>query len=202
MNTVITPTFSATASQITREALEAAREELDYTKRLQSELELLSPTSGRFVLAGAVQDLPDRYVKKGQDIGYVLPPATVRARVLVAQQDIDYVRTRTERVRVKLAGRLQDTFEATILREVPQATDQVANPAMSSLGGGRAPLDPQAPERLKTLDTWFEFELELPGARAFMIGEHVYARFEHPPEPLAWRIYRAARQVFLKRFLV
>jgi putative peptide zinc metalloprotease protein len=188
--------------EITREALEAAREELDYAKRLQSELKVLSPTSGQFVLSSSVQDFPDRYVKKGQDIGYVLPPATVRARVLVAQQDIDYVRTRTERVRVKLAGRLQDTFEATILREVPQATDQVANPAMSSLGGGRAPLDPQAPERLKTLDTWFEFELELPGARAFMIGEHVYARFEHPPEPLAWRIYRAARQVFLKRFLV
>ena len=52
------------------------------------------------------------------------------------------------------------------------------------------------------LDTWFEFELELPATSAFVIGEHVYARFVHPPEPVALRLYRGARQLFLKRFLV
>jgi len=30
----------------------------------------------------------------------------------------------------------------------------------------------------------------------------VYARFEHPPEPIAWRMVRAVRQLFLKQFLV
>jgi putative peptide zinc metalloprotease protein len=188
--------------EIAREALKAAHEQLEYAKARHKELTVLSPTSGQFVLVAAPQDLPDRYVRKGQDIGYVLPPATVRARVLVAQEDVDYVRSRTERVRVKLAGRLYETYEAKILREVPQATDQVANLAMSSLGGGRAPLDPREADKARTLDTWFEYELELPGTRAFVIGEHVYARFEHPPEPIAWRIYRAARQLFLKRFLV
>jgi putative peptide zinc metalloprotease protein len=188
--------------EIAREALKAAHEQLEYAKARHKELTVLSPTSGQFVLVAAPQDLPDRYVRKGQDIGYVLPPATVRARVLVAQEDVDYVRSRTERVRVKLAGRLYETYEAKILREVPHATDQVANLAMSSLGGGRAPLDPREADKARTLDTWFEYELELPGTRAFVIGEHVYARFEHPPEPIAWRIYRAARQLFLKRFLV
>ena len=188
--------------EITREALRAAREELEFAKTLQRELTVVSGASGQLVLTRAVQDLPERFVRKGEDIGYVLAPATARARVLVAQEDIDYVRGRTERVRVKLAGRLDETYEAKILREVPKATDQVANPALSSLGGGRAPLDPQEPGRLKTLGTWFEFELEIPAASTFVVGEHVYARFEHPPEPLAWRIYRAARQVFLKRFLV
>jgi putative peptide zinc metalloprotease protein len=188
--------------EIAREALSTARQQRDYAKTLQRELTVLSPASGQYVLTAAPQDLPDRYVRKGQDIGYVLPPATVRARVLVAQDDIDYVRTRTKRVRVKLAGRLYDTFEARILREMPQATDQVANLAMSSMGGGRAPLDPQGADKPRTLNTWFEFELELPATPAFVIGEHVYARFEHPPEPIAWRLYRAARQLFLKRFLV
>ena len=72
----------------------------------------------------------------------------------------------------------------------------------ASLGGGRAALHPQAVERPKTLDTWFEFELELPATQAFVLGEHVYARFVHPPEPVGLRLYRSVRQLFLKRFLV
>jgi hypothetical protein len=38
--------------------------------------------------------------------------------------------------------------------------------------------------------------------RSYVLGEHVYARFEHDPEPLAWRIYRSVRQLFLERFSV
>jgi len=188
--------------EITREALRTRREELQHARAQERELTVVSPTSGQFVLAGAAQDLPDRFVRRGQDIGYVVPPATVRARVLVAQEDVDYVRTRTERVEVKLAGRLHDTYDARVLREVPQASDKVGNLAMSSVGGGRAVLHPQSQDRLKTLDTWFEFELELPATQAFVLGEHVYARFVHPPEPIGLRIYRSARQLFLKRFLV
>jgi putative peptide zinc metalloprotease protein len=104
-------------------------------------------------------------------------------------------------VRIKVASRLDETFEANVLREVPEATDKVANLAMSRVGGGTAALDPQA-NKPKTLETWFEFELELPATPAFVIGEHVYARFEHPAEPVALRIYRSARQLFLKRFLL
>jgi putative peptide zinc metalloprotease protein len=188
--------------EITREALRTRREELQHARAQERELTVVSPTSGQFVLAGAAQDLPDRFVRRGQDIGYVVPPATVRARVLVAQEDVDYVRTRTERVEVKLAGRLHDTYDARVLREVPQASDKVGNLAMSSVGGGRAALHPQSQDRLKTLNTWFEFELELPATQAFVLGEHVYARFVHPPEPIGLRIYRSARQLFLKRFLV
>lgn len=188
--------------EMTREALKSVREQLEHARVQQRELTVLSPTSGEFVLVAAADDLPDRFVRKGQDIGYVIPPATVTARVLVAQEDVDYVRGRTERVEVKLAGRLYETYGARILREVPKATDHVPNLAMSTAGGGRAALDPREQARAKTLETWFEFELELPGASASVIGEHVYARFVHPPEPIAWRMYRAARRLFLTRFLV
>ena len=188
--------------EIARAALKTAREELEHAHARRKELTIVSPTSGQFVLAGAAQDLPDRFVRKGQEIGSVVPPASVRARVLVAQEDIDYVRTRTQGVRAKLAGRLYDTYDARILREMPKATDEVANLALSTLGGGRAALDPTEAQKSKTLQTWFQFELELPGTPAFVIGEHVYARFEHPPEPIAWRMYRAVRQLFLKQFLV
>jgi putative peptide zinc metalloprotease protein len=188
--------------EITREEIKATREELEHTRRLHRELTILSPTSGRFVLSVAAQDLPERYLRKGQEIGYVVPAAAVTARVLVSQDDIDLVRTRTREVRVKLAGRMYETFSATVRRETPAASNSVGNLAMSSVGGGPAPLDPQDTKNPKTLNTWFEFELELPATRAFVLGEHVYARFELGPEPLAWRIYRSVRQLFLQRFTI
>ena len=188
--------------ELTRDALAVAREELEHYRRMQSELTVLSPTSGTFVLSMAAEDLPDRFVRKGQEMGYVVPAASVTARVLVSQDDIDLVRTRTEQVRIKIAGRMYDTFDGRIRREVPKASDQVSNLAMSSLGGGRAPLNPADPQSAKTLQTWFEFELDLPGTPAFVLGEHVYARFEHDAEPVAWRIYRSVRQLFLERFAV
>ena len=188
--------------EMTRDGLKAAHEELEHARRERRDLTVLSGASGIFVLSRAAEDLPDRFLRKGEEIGYVVPSATVTARVLISQNDIDVVRTRTRQVRVKLAGRIYDTFEAKIRREVPEATDRVHNLALSSLGGGQAPLDPQDSTQLKTLNTWFEFELELPATRATVLGEHVYARFEHPPEPIAWRVYRLGRQLFLKRFTV
>jgi len=150
----------------------------------------------------AAQDLPDRFVRKGQQIGFVVPDAVVTARVLVSQDQVDLVRTRTERVEVKLAGRVYDTFEASIIRESPAASTKLTNLAMSSIGGGQAAVDPHESKTPKTLNSWFEFELELPATQAFVLGEHVYVRFEHGTEPVAWRLYRSVRQLFMRRFSV
>ena len=126
----------------------------------------------------------------------------VTARVLVSQDDVDLVRSQSEKVRVKLASRLHDTYDAVVTSAVPAASNRLANPALSSLGGGPAAADPRDPEQPKTLENWFEFELELPKAMAYVLGEHVYVRFEHASEPLAERAYRSVRQLFMKRFTV
>jgi putative peptide zinc metalloprotease protein len=189
--------------EITREAILAAMKELDHVRQLAAELTILSPASGTFVSAVATQDLPDRFLRRGQPIGYVVPDASVTALVVVSHDDVELVRARTERVRVKLAGRVYDTFEASIRREVPAASDKLPNLAMSSAGGGQVALSPESdPREPKALSTWFQFELDLPAARPFMLGEHVYVRFEHGMEPLAWRIHRSLRQLFLKQFMV
>ncbi|MCC6472554.1 MAG: PqqD family peptide modification chaperone [Burkholderiales bacterium] len=187
---------------LAREELEAAHEELDHARALYRDLTLRSPASGALVLSMAAQDLRGRYLRRGQEIGYVVPAATVTARVLVSQDSVDLVRSDTRAVRVKLAGRMYDTFAAAIRREVPAASREVGNLALSSVGGGQAPLDPQDMKKPRTLESWFEFELELPATFASVLGEHVYARFEHGAEPLAWRAWRALRQLFLRRFSV
>jgi putative peptide zinc metalloprotease protein len=188
--------------ELTGEEIKSTRAELEHVRRQAAELTIVSPTSGTFVLSAAAQDLPDRFLRKGQEIGYVVPIATVTARVLVSQDHVDLVRSRTERVEVKLAGRIYETFQATMRREVPAASNKLTNLAMSSIGGGQAPVDPQEMREPKMLNTWFEFELELPATHAFFLGEHVYVRFEHGSEPVFWRTYRAVRQLFMKRFTV
>ncbi len=189
--------------ELTREAIRSTRAELEHARRLASELTIMSPATGTFMPAVATQDLPDRYVRRGQQIGYVVPDASVTALVMVSHDDVDLVRTRTEQVRVKLAGRVHETFDATIRREVPAASDKLPNLAMSSIGGGNIAVNPGGdPRDPKALSTWFQFELDLSGAQALVLGEHVYVRFEHGWEPLAWRIYRSVRQLFMKQFMV
>src|SRR6266850_5610575 len=187
--------------QRTGDEIRATSAELQQARTQIKDLTILSPTSGTFILPAA-QDLPNRFLRKGQEIGYVVPDAVVTARVFVSQDQVDLVRTRTERVEVKLAGRIYDTFAASITREFPAASTKLANLAMSSIGGGQAAVDPHESKAPKTLNSWFEFELELPATQAFVLGEHVYVRFEHGTEPVAWRVYRSVRQLFMKRFSV
>jgi putative peptide zinc metalloprotease protein len=187
---------------LTSEEIKATEAELEHARKRASELTVTSQTSGEFVTAIPVEDMRDRFVRKGELIGYVVPVAAVTARVLVSQDDVDFVRTQSQQVRVKIASRLYETYDAYITREVPAASDRLSNPALTSVGGGPAATDPRDPGEPKTLEKWFEFELMLPRTLTPVLGEHVYARFEHHSEPLAYRAYRSLRQLFMKRFTV
>jgi len=187
---------------MTLDELEATRRELEQVRSRLAELTIVSPIAGTFVLAHAAGDFPDRFLRRGDQVGYVLPAKVATARVLVSQDDVDLVRMRTVRIEAKVAGRLYETYEARLAREVPAASNRVSNLALSSAGGGGAALDPRQTKEPKTLDPWFAFELELPQTQALTLGEHVYVRFEHGAEPLAARLYRSVRQLFMRQFTV
>jgi putative peptide zinc metalloprotease protein len=49
----------------------------------------------------------------------------------------------------------------------------------------------------------FLFDIEMPyHGGPYNVGGRIYVRFDHGKEPLAWRWYRAIRQVFLRRLNV
>jgi putative peptide zinc metalloprotease protein len=185
--------------EITHEEMKAVRAELALARERYAELTIGSPTDGVFVMDGA-QDLPERFLKKGQLVGFVVSPVVATVRVLVSQDDVDLVRARTERVEVKMAGRLAETFQAGLRREVPAASARLPNAALAISGGGIVPTDPRQADAPTALGRWFEFELELPAERSRALGERVYVRFEHGWEPLAWRLFRSVRQMFMKSF--
>jgi putative peptide zinc metalloprotease protein len=187
-------------AQMTLESLKAVDAELRRAQERAADLVMRSPSAGVFVVP-APGDLPGRYVRQGESVAYVIPEGAARARVMVPQATADLVRASTTRITAKLAERLDETSEARIVREVPRAVDRVPSMALSQSGGGDIALDPSsAGPMLKTLQTHFEFEIELASARPLGAGGRVYVRFDHRHETLAEQGWRLLRQLFLKHF--
>ena len=80
-----------------QEGLQRARERMD-------DLTVRAAPKGCFVLPQA-EDLPGRFVRKGQQIGHVVEPTRDRTHLVISQQDIDLVRQRCATVEVRLAER-------------------------------------------------------------------------------------------------
>jgi putative peptide zinc metalloprotease protein len=188
-------------AQMVLDQMKSMQAELQRARGRARDLVLRSPGDGVFALSAA-EDLPGRYLKQGEPIGHVVADARLTARVVVPQQSVDLVRGRTERVSVKLAERLEETIASRILREVPRASDRLPSPALSQAGGGEAALDPRSGMEGKAMQTYFEFEVELPQDRPFLLGGRAYVRFDHGTESLAVQIWRWLRQLFLLRLAV
>jgi putative peptide zinc metalloprotease protein len=188
-------------AQMMLDQLKSLDAELRRARDRARDLVLRSPADGVFALSAA-EDLPGRYLKQGEAIGHVVADARLTARVVVPQQAVDLVRGRTERVSVKLAERLDETIASRVLREVPRASDRLPSPALSQGGGGEAALDPRSGTEPKAMQTYFEFEVELPQDRPFLLGGRAYVRFDHGTESIAAQVWRWARQLFLLRLAV
>ena len=188
-------------AQITLEELKAVDAELARARERRRDLTVLSPANGIFEVA-APQDLPGRFFRQGERIGYVIPDSSITARVLVPQESADLVRSRSRAVFVKLAERIPETLPARVLRELPAASSRLPSLALARSGGGEVALDPAFTSEPRALQSHFEFELLLPTARTSGLGGRVYVRFEHGAESIAWRLGRWVRQLFLQHFAV
>lgn len=186
---------------------EIARKELEEEQvRLASDLERFARLNARSDFAGVfvapkADDLPGRFFRKGEVLGYVLPDSVNIVRAIVSQDDIDLVRRSVRDIRIMPSDNLPATIHAKIVREVPAANDELPSKALAAVGGGSVPADPKDPKGLKASRRMFQLDLRLEqniinpafGARAFV-------RFEHAWEPLASQAYRRLRQLFLSRF--
>jgi len=189
-------------ADITREEIKKVTAELSRAQERANELTIRSGGEGIF-LCPLAQDLPGKFVKRGEVIGYVLDRADITARVIIKQSDIDLVRHKTTGVKVRFPEKIGEIISSAIKKEVPAATDQLPSRTLSQLGGGEMAIDPRDTLGLKTFEKIFMFDLTLPeGERLYPVGGRIYARFDHGWEPLVWRWYRSGRELFLRRFNV
>ena len=185
-------------ANLTRRALVTERSTLARLQQRAAALLVRSAAEGTFTVP-KLADLPGRYLKRGELFGYVLPDASSLVRVVVPQDDVDLVRGRLRGVSVLGAADLGHPVAAHIVREVPGASDELPSRAFATEGGGERATDPRDQNRPRTLSRTFQFDLRLDQVMP-AAGSHVWARFDHGPEPLALQAWRRLRQLLLTQF--
>lgn len=178
------------------------RQEQAKLERIQGQLrdlQVCSQTSGVLVLPQP-EDLPGKFVRQGETVGYVFPETTVTVRVVVPQEEIGLVRAGVRQAEARLAQNIYEIFPVTLAREVPSGLEHLPSKTLSVDGGGTIVVDPRVEGGTKTFNRTFQFDLHLPLSwSAVHVGDRVYVRFDHPPEPLVARWWRTLRQLFLTK---
>jgi putative peptide zinc metalloprotease protein len=181
-----------------RQLLEA-REILEQARIRVAQLSGYAQNDGRLIVATA-QDMPGRYYKKGELIGYVLENRELLVRVTVQQDEIDLVHQRLGGVSLRLSDSLDKVRRSHVVREFPGAVDELPTASLGLNEGGNIPTSPNDPNGTKTLEGVFIVDLALPTDIRSSFGERVHVRFEHGSETLARQAARGLHQVFLSHF--
>lgn len=186
-------------ANILREQIRHIEGQLSFGEQRLSDLDITASKAGRFLTMGET-DLPGRFLKKGDIVGYVTSQDDPIVRVVVPQNDVDPVRRNTMKVELRFADDMDHVYSSTVLREIPSALAEIPHLALSTTGGGTVVLDPSKTDRPRPLETLFHFDLRVPKEiSASRLGGRVYVKFVHQPEPIAYRVVRGVRQLFLKQ---
>jgi putative peptide zinc metalloprotease protein len=190
-------------AEVLRRQRDAARGELDDLTRQQDDLVVRAPAEGLFVVPNPV-DMIGGYVKRGQPLGYVVAASAPKIHAAVPESDVEFVRDRTLSVSVRFDEAPWTRLDAaTVNRATPKSTRKLPSPALSVANGGPFALDPSAKEEGTMLAPVFEVEIATSGDLLVdRWGQRVWVRFDHGATPLAERLYRMTRQIFLDRFHV
>lgn len=184
------------------EEIKLVKGDLQQAEEKREKLLIRSPAQGRFILFHD-RNLPGRFVRKGELLGYIIAEHHPTVRAVVRQADIGLVRKRLTGVEARLAEQSGSALQGEIERIVPAAVLNLPSAALGTGGGGDIPVDPTDPEGLRALDTVFQIDIKLPEqGKDPHIGGRVYIRFEHGTMPLAMQWYRSLQQLFLRKFYV
>lgn len=185
-------------SQLIEEEITRLKQQFNRLNEQRQSLLIRSPSDGVFHLSR--QDhLQGRLLNRGEELGYILRPGEYRARVLVGQENIDSVRGDVQEVSVRISEQFNQVFPSTLIREIPSAHRELPSMALSVEGGGAFALDPESTQIPKAFEAFFQFEIAMERVPAFRVGERIYVRFRHTPEPVGYRWLREGRRVLLER---
>ena len=190
-------------ARISLEELTLAREDLALAEERLRHLVVRSVADGQLSLRRP-DDLVGRFVRKGELVGYVVRHDNPVVQVVVPEDSADLVLQGTRAVTVRTVSNMARVLPARVERIGPGLEEAVPNLALATAGGGQVALDPTDPAHQRTLGKYLQLDLALAEERgdAPRFGERVHVRFSHAAEPVAYRLWRELRQVFLKHFNV
>jgi putative peptide zinc metalloprotease protein len=185
-----------------KDELRVAQSELGHLNTKIQAMTVKTSKSGQLLLPEA-DDLPGRYLHHGEQIGYILDNSPPTIRMVVTQDNIGQLREHIVDIKVRLSSNPNEQYEATIIRQAPEATNKLPSPALATIGGGKILVDPNKEEELITLKKVFLVDLKFnPKDNNIPLGTRVFVRINHGGEPLSKQWYRRVRQAFLRQFNV
>jgi len=189
-------------ASIVHEELLVAESELEFIREKASAMSVDAFKSGELVLLDA-DDLPGRFLRKGDLLGYIIADEQPTIRMAVSQDHIGQLRQMVTNIKVRFASAPEREFDARILRQAPEATNRLPSAALATTGGGPFIVTADSDNQMETQEKVFLVDLE-PDFQGHDIplGSRAYVRVNHGSEALASQWYRRLRQVFLRQFNV
>ncbi len=183
-------------ADIYRAKVSAIEADITDAQEQLASLAISSATGGVLSLARA-QDLPGRYISRGDVIGFAAGSGRTSALVVIPQQDIDMVRSNMQSIEVRMSARPAETYSAEFLRELPQGTDRLPDRMLAS--SGQVTLDTRDTSGTRLLSNVFLVEIALPRQLSGNhLGQRLFVRFIHPAESLGKRLLRRFDQFRLQ----
>jgi putative peptide zinc metalloprotease protein len=187
-------------AQIERDKLRHERDRLNEMRGRVAELVVRARTDGIFIVPQSA-DMPGRFYRKGELLGYVIGQAPPIARVVIPQDRIDHIRMSTDRIEVRLVDHPGKTFDGKIVRAVPAGDEYLPSRALAAEGGGDIATDPRESKGPRALQRVFQFDIAIGEHVPFdYFGQRVYVRFDHQKQPLSVQWYSDIRLLFLSHF--
>jgi putative peptide zinc metalloprotease protein len=182
-----------------REEMSLVSQWLEDAKSRQDKLTVRNQRDGILLLPGLADDLPGRFIMRGDLIGFVVADEAVTIRVAIRQREVDLIRNNTRSVQVRFSDQLAKVYSAIVVREIPAATRELPSTALSLAGGGDFVTDPRSENQDQAMESLFVFEIEVPEVRyRNRLGDRAYLLFEHDPESAGVRIIRSIRRLLLR----
>ena len=182
--------------------LEKLRQEQITLRERQDALTVRAKLSGRLAMASA-NIAVGGHVRVGTPLAYVVRPDELRVRAVIRQADIVQVRNGVAAAQIRLAEKLDQPLEASVLREIPSGNHSLPSQALAYDGRSGIAVASTSEGTSKTLEPVFHMELSLPEQLSTRgIGGRAYVTLTHAPESLGSRWWRTTRQVLIKQLSV
>lgn len=188
-------------ADILTEQLRGIDATLDNARQRREGLVIRAGLDGRFVLPRAT-DLTGRFLRQGDLAGHVVPPGALPVRTVASQAEVDLVLGATSRIDLLYATDDSGPVPARMTAAVPAAQTDLPALALAREGGGAIITSRGRDGSAQALEGLFVFDLLPSGTPEGLLGSRVLVRFDHGRAPLAPRIARSLRQLFLSYFNV
>ena len=185
-------------ARLTRIEYDAAQADLARAEEKLGALEIRAAVAGRFEPARPAADMEGGYVRRGEEIGHVLPDRPAILRYVVTQGAVDAARTRLQGIEIRLPTEPGRSVRAEPLREVPAAAFELPSPVLGTRFGGPVPVDPQSRSASESLRRVFQFEAALPPGLPPRFGGPVHVRLDHGSRPAGRQLLDWLSRLFLR----